>query len=170
MRQTGICHRIMNKVHAAWSQGIEASLYGSYPQGSVGCRIHGIDSIRRDTARVGGVVTVEFQIQLTWSQLGNTTRLRAYPYLSVLREKTVDKVAAQRIHSRSSVPMFYLSGLIIEDIYATERSYQKFVIWRNGKARHYFVLERMVVSRAMEFLLCTIKQSAIRTHPYLAMI
>ena len=23
MRQTGICHRIMNKVHAAWSQGIE---------------------------------------------------------------------------------------------------------------------------------------------------
>lgn len=84
MRQTGICHRIMNKVHAAWSQGIETSLYGSYPQGSVGCRIHGIDSIRRDTARVGGVVTVEFQIQLTWSQLGNTTRLRAYPYLSVL--------------------------------------------------------------------------------------
>ena len=66
--------------------------------------------------------------------------------------------------------MFYLSGLIIEDIYATERSYQKFVIWRNGKARHYFVLERMVGSRAMEFLLATIKQSAIRTHPYLAMI
>ena len=30
------------------------------------------------------------------------------------------------------------------------------------------VLERMVSSRAMEFLLCTIKQSAIRTHPYLA--
>ena len=36
------------------------------------------------------------------------------------------------------------SGLIIEDIYATERSYQKFVIWRNSKARHYFVLDRMV--------------------------
>jgi len=84
MRQTGICHRIMNKVPAAWSQSIEASLYCSYPQGSVGCRIHGIDSIRRDTARGGGVVTVEFQIQLTWSQFDNTTRLRAYPYLSVL--------------------------------------------------------------------------------------
>ena len=170
MRQTGICHRIMNKVHAAWSQGIETSLYSSYPQGSVGCRIHGIDCVGRDAAWVGGVVTVEFQIQLTWSQLDNTTCLGTYPYLSVLREKTVDKVAAQRIHSRSSVPMFYLSGIIIEDIYATERSYQKFVIWRNGKARHYFVLERMVGSRAMEFLLCTIKQSAIRTHPYLTMI
>ena len=66
--------------------------------------------------------------------------------------------------------MFYFSGLIIEDIYATERSYQKFVIWRNSKARHYFVLERMVGSRTMEFLLATIKQSAIRTHPYLTMI
>ena len=84
MRQTGICHRIMNKVHAAWSQGIETSLYGSYPQGSVSCRIHGIDCVGRDAAWVGGVVTVECQIQLTWSQLDNTTRLGTYPYLSVL--------------------------------------------------------------------------------------
>ena len=84
MRQTGICHRIMNKVHAAWSQGIETSLYSSYPQGSVGCRIHGIDCVGRDAAWVGGVVTVECQIQLTWSQLDNTTRLGTYPYLSVL--------------------------------------------------------------------------------------
>ena len=73
MRQTGICHRIMNKVLAAWCQGIETSLYRSYPQGSIGCRIHGIDGVGRDAARIGWVVTVEFQIQLTWSQFGNTT-------------------------------------------------------------------------------------------------
>ena len=40
--------------------------------------------VGRDAAWVGGVVTVEFQIQLTWSQLDNTTCLGTYPYLSVL--------------------------------------------------------------------------------------
>ena len=115
-------------------------------------------------------MAIEFQLQLAWSQLGNATGFSTHPYLSVIREQTVHKVTAQWIHRTVTIPMLNIPSLIIYDIHTTESSHQKFIIWRDGKVRHYFVLERMVGSRAMEFLLATIKQSAIRTHPYLAMI
>ena len=160
----------MNKVLATRSQRVKSAFHGSYPQRTIGCRIHGIDSIRRDTARGGGVVTVEFQIQLTWSQLDNTTCLRTYPYLSVFGKETIHEVTAQRINRRRTIPMLNLASLVIDDVHATERTHQEFIIRSDSKTRHHFVLERMVVSRAMILLLGAIEETTVGGDPDFTMI
>ena len=170
MRQTGIGNGIMNKVLATRSQRVESALHGSYPQRTIGCRIHGIDGIGRKTSRVRGIMAIEFELQLAGSQLGNATRFGGNPNLSVLGKQTVHEVTAQRIDGTIAVPMFYLARFFIEDIHTAECSHQEFIIRRDGKARHHLVLKRVVGSRAMILLLGAIKQAAIGGKPDFSVI
>ena len=66
--------------------------------------------------------------------------------------------------------MLNIPSLIIYDIHTTESTHQKLIIWRNGETRHYLMLEGMIGCRTVEFLLGTIKQAAVGSYPYLAMI
>ena len=160
----------MNKALATRSQRVKSTFHGSYPQRTIGCCIHGIDGIGRKTSRVRGIMAIEFELQLAGSQLGDTTRLRAHPYLSVLGKETVHEVTTQRINCRRTIPVLNPASFVIDDVHATERTNQEFIIRSDSKTRHHFVLERMVSSRAMILLLGAIEETTVGGNPDFTMI
>ena len=121
--QTGIGCRIMDEMFGMRHQTIKTALNRSCIERTIRRRIHGIDSIRGNTARIIRIMTVEFQLQQAWHQFGNTPRLRADPNLSVSGKKRINKVAAQGIDWTCYIPMLNLLSFIIKNIYTAERTH-----------------------------------------------
>ena len=132
---------------------MQSSLHDTDPEGAIGSREHGIDRIAGDTARIAWVVLVELQLQEAWHQLGDASRLRAHPYLSVLGIEAIHEVAAQWTDRTIAVPVLDVARLVVEDIHATERTYQEFVVWRHRQTSNHLVLQGVVGRRAVVLLL-----------------